>query len=346
MTSRYYKLHPLHPLFKQRGESIITEENNNTFIQTEESVLESVQLWGPSIMYVADLFITYELYNKALENNCWTIGLIKTHLLTKEEYYQLCLQAVKKNGYTLKCIRKNIQSQELVDTAINSSCNALQYSLDKFKTYNNCLLSVKGNGQNIEYVPHDLIDKEMCEAAAKSRYTCLNFIPKEFLTQELCREAVKANGKNIKNVPEEFMSSELAYLSITSPEPSDTSTRLAGSNIQYISAKYLTKEIILESVRRWSPTYGTIPKECLTDEIEDEVLNIDPSCIKHMKQTPEKCMKAIKVRPYVIGEYINLENITKEMVQYIEALPYSEKTSIKKMFKKEDLKYLKSLLKD
>lgn len=327
---------PLHPCLARHCKSLITEENRYTFEQTPESVRESVTEWGPSIGYVRDEFITYELCNLAIENNEHSICSIEPRLLTKDEYYNLCLAAATENGWTMKNIPQEIQTQELCDAGIKSICWAIQFCLDKFKTYENCLSAVSRNGATIEHVPKKLIDKEMCLAAAKSRYPCLDKIPKEFLTKELCHISVAADGADIKNVPDEFMSSELAFIAITSPAPSNPNSDMAGSNIQYISAKYLTREIIIESAKRWWPTYSRIPKECLTKEIEDAVLDVAPYCIRHMEQTPEQCMKILKNSPWFIEDPIKRENITKEMAEYILSLP--KQTT--KRFGKEIMQYL------
>ncbi len=279
------RLHPLHPLFKQHGKEILTNENRDTFDQTEESVQRSVELWGPSIGYVRSEFITYDLCKSAIESVDESICSIKPHLLTEEEYYALCLLSITKNGRNIDLIPKEVQSQDLCDAAMRSSCWAIRSCVNTFKTYENCLSAVKGNGQTLEHVTKVFIDEAMCLSAVQSKYTCLNYIPKEFLTKELCEEAVKANGENSKYVPEEYMSSKLGYLAITSPGPYDSSTsaNMAGLNIQYIPAKYITREIILEAVRRWYPAYKTIPKECLTEDIKNAVYEVSPICIQYME---------------------------------------------------------------
>lgn len=333
-------LNSCHPLFRQCGDFIITEQNRKIFIQTPESVLKSVTEWGPSIVFVKDELITYDLCKIAIKNHDGAICSIKPYLLTKKQYYKLCLLAVSENGWNLKIIPKDMQTQELCDTAIKRSCWAYKYVQQEFKTPENSLSAVTRNGQIMEYVPKEFIDKEMCEAAAKSRYPCLNHIPKEFLTQEICEIAVKADGENVKWVPDEFMSISLAYLAINSPAPSHPSTDMCASNIQYIKGKFLTKEIIVNSAKRWFSTYSRIPKECLSDEIEDAVLEVSPYCIKHMKQTPERCLKAIKLCPYTIETQIEYENITKEMAEYILLLD----DKIKNRIDENTLKDLRKLL--
>jgi len=318
-------LHPFHPLFREHGEKIITNENRWTFQQTPESLLQSVTLLGPSISYVLRKFITYELCKLAIESHGDSICGIEPDTVSAEEYYALCLQTVRKKGGMLDEIPKEVQTQELCDAAIESRCWAIEYCLDRFKTYENCFSAVMGNGKVLVHVPAKYIDEAMCMAAVKSKYPCLDKIPKEFLTKDLCEAAVKANGENVKWVPDKFMSCELGYIAITSPGPYASSSDMAGSNIQYIPAKYLTKDTIVESARRWYPTYKTVPDECRTDEIEDAVLEVAPICIQYMNQTPERCLKAIKICPYTSMRYIKKENITDEMTEIFLALPQTKR---------------------
>ena len=184
----------------------------------------------------------------------------------------------------------------------------------------------------------------MCELAVQSQFPCLNHIPVAFLTQEICEIAVRENGENVKWVPDKFMSTALAWLAITSPAPSHPSNDMCASNIQYIKAQFLTKDIIVDSAKRWYSAYSKVPKECRTEEVDEAVLNVAPYCIKDMEQTPERCMKAIKKYPYLLSDCIEIKNITREMVEYMESLPNKVKMSIKKFFKPEDLKYVMTLL--
>lgn len=336
---------PLHPLLAQGKDHLITAENRRTFEQTPESVLRSVEEWGPSIGHVKDEFITYELCKKAVENNSGSIISIEPRLLSKEQYYDLCLLAVKDNASFLRYMPKKIQTQELVNAAIECFCWTIEYCKNKFKTYENCLSSVKRNGEMLEFVPKDFINAEMCELAAQSRYVCLHFIPPQFLTAQICKLAVMANGTNVKHVPSEFMSTELAWIAITSPAPSNPTSDMAGANIQYIPAKYLTREIILESAKRWYPTIGRVPKECLTDELEDALVEVSPLCIKFVTQTPERCMKVLKRDPCVFQNGIAKENLTREMVEYFESLSKNTKVSIKRFMTEEHIAYAMALLK-
>lgn len=320
----------------------LNARNRHIFVQTPESVARSVEFLGCYIEYVRDEFITYDLCVAAISSYGGVIPNIleRRNLLSENDYYNICLHTVKVNGWGLKYIPSDVHTQELCDEAVNGACWALQYVGDEFKTYDNCYSAVRRNGQTLQFVPDALIDEAMCLAATKARYPCLNYIPRRYLTRELCYIAVGADGGDIKHVPEEFMSSELAYLAITSPASSNPTSDMAGSNVQYVPARYLTREIILEALRRWSGIYERVPAECITPELELEILDVSPWCLRGMEQTPEKCMRAIRGDSRILRQVIQREDITREMAEYALTLSRDEKVD----FGKELYRYLKTLV--
>ena len=339
----YYTI-PLNPhmktIFKNQFDNVITAENRDTYEQTEERVLASVSEWGPSISYVHNEFIDYNLCSIAISNNSSAICGIKPQLLKPDEYYDLCLQSVTKNGWNMRYIPPQVQTQELCDVAIKSICGAIQFCKETFKTPENCFSAVARNGKCIEHVSPKYINREMCLAAVQSCYPCLNLIPIGLKTQEMCDEAVKANGENIKYVPEEFITMEMALTSIRVAGPSAPNSDIAGINARYLPKKFLTKEIIVEASKNWSHVYKCIPKECLTEEVENAVLDAVPVCIQYMEQTPDKCLRAVKAEPLcIIWEYIKEENLTPEIAVYVLALP-----DIRNKLLDKTLHYLESLI--
>jgi hypothetical protein len=316
-------------LFKPKYCKVLDSENVDTFIQTAETVAISVKEWGSSIALVRDEFITFELCKMAIYQDASALRGIKPYLLTKDQYYELCLESVFQYGGNITYVPKEVQTQELADIAAESCCWAIEHILDEFKTYENCLSSVEQNGQTIQFVPRSLIDEKMCIAALESKFTCLEYIPKEFITQELCTLAVKSDGENIQHVQEEFMSTDMAFLAISSSGIHYSASGMDGDNIRYIPSKYITKELIIEALKDSPTIYSMIPKECITEEIEDIALDISPYCIRYMKQTPERCMRIIKKDPHVIiYDYIHRENITSEMAKYILDLPNEKRKHI------------------
>ncbi len=335
-----YSTLPLHPIMERMLPPSITERNRHMYMQTPETVLASVESWGPSIAYVRDEFITYDLCEAAIKCHSGSIYSIKPHLLSEREYYDLCMLSVADNGWNLKFIPAEVQTQELCNAAVKSTCWSLQYVRDEFKTYDDCYSAVSRNGQILQYVPAHLIDEAMCVAAAKTRYPCLEFIPRQYLTREMCYDSVKGDGMAIKDVPEEFMSSELAYLAITSPAPCSSNEDSAGNNMRHVPPQYLTREIILTALKKHCYVYSCVPAEYLTDEFKNEILDVSPRCIQYMVQTPANCLRALKASWRVLRYDIKRQNITREMAAYAMTLGREYKID----FGKELYRYLRSLL--
>jgi len=73
------------------------------------------------------------------------------HVLEELRTAELCLEAVKKNGYVLKFIPEELKTAEL------------------------CLEAVKSNGYGLNYVPDKLKTAEMCREAAKKSDSTLEY---------------------------------------------------------------------------------------------------------------------------------------------------------------------------
>jgi len=69
-----------------------------------------------------------------------------------ERKFQICLEAVKNNGLSLKSVP------------------------NKFKTYEICLEAVKNNGLSLEYVSYNYKTLELCTEAIKNNGLALKYI--------------------------------------------------------------------------------------------------------------------------------------------------------------------------
>jgi hypothetical protein len=319
------------------GRDFLRKENQHTYIQTPESCRHSVKMWGASIAYVRDEFITFDLCKRAVKKDGYAIRCINRTLLTPEEYYQLALIAVKQNGFCFSEVPGDIQTQELCDAAVESSCWALPYCYRDFRTPALCLSAVSRNGQTLQHCPEEHITPELCLAAIKSGYECMEYVPRKYITYELCKAAVEASGRNIEHVPEELMSSEIGLAAVKTSGQNEAYS-MAGNNIRFIPAKYMTKEIILEAMKSCPHSYSHIPKEILSDEINDAILEQRPISIVWMEQTPAHLIKAVQCDLNVL-QHIKKSVITKEIAEYITALPDAQEK-----FDTESWDYLKTLV--
>jgi hypothetical protein len=309
---------PGHPLMYSYTRNIITEENKDTIEQTPEICEATVEDWGPSITYVRDEFITHDLCKKAIYGHGSAISCIKRELLTPEEYYSLCMQSVTENGFNMKFIPVDVQTQELCDAAIESSCWALPHCKEEFKTRANCLKAVSGNGQTIQHVPHQYIDEELCIAAAKSEFECINYFPTEYITPSICKVAVQGCGENLRYIPDDLKTSEICLIAVQSPGMH--LPQMSAYNINHIPIQLITKEIIVEVMKRAPYLYDKIASELITEDIEVAILEANPTAIQCVKKTPANCLYAIK-KDIKSLRFLRKSEITKEMAEYILAYP-------------------------
>jgi hypothetical protein len=93
---------------------------------------------------------------------------------------EICLEAVKNDGYALEHIRSDLRTLEI------------------------CLAAVKTNGRVLEYVPVRLRTAEVCWIAIKQCGETLEFVPREICTWELCLAAVQRDGWALQYVPVEL----------------------------------------------------------------------------------------------------------------------------------------------
>jgi hypothetical protein len=83
---------------------------------------------------------------------------------------ELCIAAVKQNGFALEFVPKDLMTTEV------------------------CLAAVYRYGCALEYVPESLKSAEMCLAAIRQNALALEYVPENLKTLELCLEAIREAG--------------------------------------------------------------------------------------------------------------------------------------------------------
>jgi hypothetical protein len=95
---------------------------------------------------------------------------------------------------------------------------------------------------------------------------------------------------------------------------------MSAYNINYIPMHLITKEIILEVMKRAPYLYDKVPPELITEDIEKEILEVNPNAIQCMKKTPANSLYAIK-KDIRLLRFLRKSDITKEMAEHILAYP-------------------------
>ena len=74
---------------------------------------------------------------------------------------------VQQNGYALKYVSYDLQTEEICKLAVQENGNVLQYVSYDLQTEEICKLAVQQNGYALRYVREDLLTHEMCKLAGK-----------------------------------------------------------------------------------------------------------------------------------------------------------------------------------
>jgi len=109
------------------------------------------------------------------------------YIFTNNDYILL----VKKDGYILKYIPIDNQTDEIYTYAVKQNGNALQFipidnQTDEIYTY-----AVKQTGHALQFIPEARKTKKICEIAVRQDGQALCYVPDDKKTNELCIIAVK-----------------------------------------------------------------------------------------------------------------------------------------------------------
>ena len=112
---------------------------------------------------------------------------------------ELCLEAVKADGYALACVPKAMRSESLCLAAVQSDGNALEFVPKRFLTPEMCMAAVAAGGWELARpilaaVPKEFRTPELCLVAAREQADALEEIPDAVLSAEICLAAVEAGA--------------------------------------------------------------------------------------------------------------------------------------------------------
>ena len=133
---------------------------------------------------------TYDACKEALKIDplllkCINLSTDEFSHLTKDEYNELVVIAVSKNGLALEFV--DDQSEELCKIAVRQNGLALRFV--KNKTQDICSLAVSENSLALEFVDPEMQTHSMCFNAVSKTPTALKFVDNQ--TEDICMEALR-----------------------------------------------------------------------------------------------------------------------------------------------------------
>jgi hypothetical protein len=213
--------------------------------------------------------------------------------------YEMCFEAVKKDGQLINIIPIEFQDEKMCITAAQNDGSSIKYLLSLKQTEQVCFEAINQNIQSFRYIrflTENIVKYILnlnCEFIGEMQYLiedndflkemqmlCVNKCPMilksiQYPTLEMCKKAVDGNYKSLQFVPDELLCDDLYNLALS-------------QNAKAL--KYIKNQ---------------------TENICDYAINNNPLAIKYVKNkflTYDLCVTAIK-KNYRAIEKIKLQNI-------------------------------------
>jgi tetratricopeptide (TPR) repeat protein len=141
---------------------------------------------------VIEWFKEPEFFTKAAKIDLPQVFLYMPESLKTAE---ICLEAVKQNGFALEDVPEALKTAELCMEAVKKSGSALEYVPEALRTADMCMEAAKIDLPHVfPYMPESLKTADMCMEAVKQDGSALEYVPEALRTEELCIIAAKNPG--------------------------------------------------------------------------------------------------------------------------------------------------------
>ncbi|RHI75096.1 hypothetical protein DW158_09875 [Parabacteroides merdae] len=195
----------LDPTYKVSGEQGI--ENINTV--SDEARTKYLQ-------YHPDVFAGLDKDHTTYENAmiaCKACGLALEHVVNKEPRlvdYNLCMEAVKSNGYALKWVKRAWKDRPMCYAAVANNYNAYKFVPRNMKSERKLMhlaITPMGGGQNLQYAFQKDKSKYLCRMADRTFAEAREFFPQRFAPSDnelkrqarMARAQAKMQGQQLEN---------------------------------------------------------------------------------------------------------------------------------------------------
>lgn len=226
----------------------------------------------------------------------------------------LLMKVCAKDGYALRYASKRLITPRLCEVAVNQNGEALAYVPDKvFETvekygrdedwairlFNTAL---KTDGRALQFIPDELIDenvvKHAIEVESGKDYTWyeypIAFVPKKLRTHEINVLSVTCSPFSIRDISDMRKDyAELAQIAVSKN----------GAAIEYVSKKFLTKDLYITAVNSNSEAIRFLPQEYITKEISEKCLSDNYELFSYIPAqyiTENMCIQLVKENHFSI----------------------------------------------
>jgi len=168
-----------------------------TNICTEEMCMIAARQAPDITRYMPEIYHTEKVYMQLLDITYKTRKTFK-YMNREKQTNELCLKAVKLDGYNLKYV--NNKTEEICLEAVKNVGRSLKYVPTIYYTENILFEAINNYALAIKYIPERYQIEEMHLKVVKTDGLLLCHVPDKYKTENVCTEALKNNIEAIKYV--------------------------------------------------------------------------------------------------------------------------------------------------
>jgi len=186
----------------------------------------------------------------------------------------MCLEAVKKNGKSIKYI--NNPTEEMQLEAVKQDGYSIKYI--KNPTKEMCMEAINDYGQSIQFIKNPT--EEMClEAVKQNSLAILNI---ENPTEEMCLEAVKKEGNIIEFIPKKNQTYDIIQ-EFFDFDWNKSKYIIRENYYKYLSNKFITKDQAIIMIEDNPENINLV-----SENIQKELVEIKPELKKYLSKNKIK----------------------------------------------------------
>ncbi len=289
-------------------------------LQTEEQFIDyisrNVRVY---FNYIAEKFLSDEVFNKGIEKTEWNITNIPKKYLNEK----LVLKAVRKNFQALISIPPEFISEAVATAALDQSMDAFRYIPVKMQTEELALKAVLFRGRLLQFVSPELRSRELVDAAVNKSMDTFKYVPKEMQTEEMCLSIVQKDGEFLQYVRDELKTKAVIEAAFNKTIraldfiPKEDQTVAMKFKYMYQLSYLQTKDSVLESVKEHGELLEAVRSNLMSMEVINAALNQNSNALQFVPkamQTFEIVLDAVQKNGRLI-KHVRSDLVTPALIE-------------------------------
>lgn len=242
------------------------------------------------LKYIPENILDYDMCVNAIKNNGFSISCVPQKFKT----FELIEIAITENPYVIKELSEAEQLPHMIKNVVENKGDCLQYVINK--TENICMSAIINDGFAIRYIPHEILTLEMCMIAIKTNTELYDFYVKN-KKNKACINNLCQKGLSMRCI--QGQAEKICHIAYD--KFNDQSLHIMGinripSSLRFIKKEYRTEHINELAVKNDGTVLKYIDKDQQTDKICEIAIDQNPVAILHVaNKTFALCKRAFEI---------------------------------------------------